>query len=122
MGILTEIDELSLTNLGGGAAYEKFAYALRDVLRNIQDPNTSHKDIRKIILEVGFAPYEDRSGADITINCTTKLVSLKGFASRVMIGRGASGQVEVRELLQADLFPKSDADNVYTIQKGENVR
>jgi len=121
MSLLTEIEEFNLLNAGGGAAFEKFAFALQDVLRNIQDPNTSFRDVRKINLEVTFKPYEDRSGADIVINCTQKLAPIVGFSSRVVIGRSCSGQVEIRELLQADLFPKpAAADNVYALQKGEN--
>ena len=38
---LTRGETVSLSNLGGGAAVEKFNDELVEVLRNIQDPNTS---------------------------------------------------------------------------------
>lgn len=122
MGFLTETEEFGLRNAGGGAAEEKFSHALQEVIRNMQDPNTSHKAARKVVLEVTFSPYEDRSGADIVINCKSTLAPIKAFPSHVLIGQGPNGKVEMRELLSGDLFPRSTADNVFQLQKGDVAR
>jgi hypothetical protein len=112
MAELTKIDTVSLDNLGGGAAVEKFNDELAEVLRNIQDPNTSSTAVREIKLTVSLKPAEDRASAGVTIATTKKLAPIKAFASQVFIGRGAAG-IEAREVIQNDLFPGVPAANVY---------
>jgi len=60
---LTKLETVSLDNLGGGAAVEKFNDELVEVLRNIQDPNTSPTAMREIKLTVSLKPAEDRASA-----------------------------------------------------------
>jgi hypothetical protein len=103
---LTKGETVSLDNIGGGAAVEKFNDALVEVLRNIQDPNTAPNAAREIKLTVTFKPAEDRGSAAVLIATSQKLAPLKTYKSQVFIGRGTTG-IEAREVIQDDLFPAS---------------
>ena len=67
-------DQLSLINLGGGAAVEQFQVELDRVLENIMDPNTGHTK-RAITMKVEFQPSTDRSTYNLRISCSSKLAA-----------------------------------------------
>jgi len=67
-------DQISLINLGGGAAVEKFQIELNQVLANIMDVNTDEGK-REIVLKVEFKPSRDRDACDIRIHCKSKLAA-----------------------------------------------
>jgi len=114
---LTKAETVSLQSLGGGALVEQFEYALLDVLRNIQDPNTSPSAAREIVMKATFKPPKDsRNVADIILNVTTKLAPNKSYSSRVYIGRGESG-IEAREVIQGALFPEAEPGKVVPMEK-----
>ena len=77
---------LNLSNLGGGAAAEKFDHELRRVIRNIMDPNTPATTKREITLKVIIAPSENRSWGAIEVTASCKLASDKPFATRAYFG------------------------------------
>jgi hypothetical protein len=78
---------LTLENLCGGAALELFQSELDKVLRNIQDPNTDAKAVRKVTLEVIFAPDDEREVGAVSVKASTKLSGLKAAKSQVYFGR-----------------------------------
>ena len=63
--------DLSLDELAGGALRERFVTALRDVLANIDDPNTDRKP-RKIVATITLEPNKDRSAIGIGVVVDTK--------------------------------------------------
>jgi len=101
-------EPLSFQNLGGGAAEEKFEQALKEVLANILDPNTRPTVAREVILRVKIKPSEDRTDADVIIDCQKKLASDKAYPTRIFIGRSIEGKPEAHEVNanQCNLFPK----------------
>lgn len=116
MGNVTLGEPLSFENMGCGAAEEKFEDALKKVLANILDPNTRPQTAREVILRVKIKPSEERTDADVTIDCQTKLASDKAFPTKIFIGRSVNGQPEAHEINanQVQLFPKQK-DNVAAI-------
>ncbi|MFH1012108.1 MAG: hypothetical protein V1784_12860 [bacterium] len=105
---LTLGEALSFQNLGGGAAEEKFEEGLKKVLANILDPNTRPQTAREIILRVKIKPSEERTDADVIIDCQTKLAADKVFPTKIFIGKDIKGQPEAHEVNanQYTLFPK----------------
>ena len=105
---LTLGEAMSFENLGGGAASEKFEEALKKVLTNILDPNTRPQTAREIILRVKIKPSEERTDADVIIDCQTKLASDKVFPTKIFIGKSLTGQPEAHEVNanQFELFPR----------------
>lgn len=121
MSPVTETEPLSFQNIGCGAAEEKFNAELARVLANIQDPNTSWKAKRKIVMEITFEPRaEDRIDINILIDVKAKLTADKPFLSRIFVGRTIGGRPEAHEINanQGKLFPKTK-DNVASIGAGK---
>jgi len=82
-----EKEEVSLSNLCGGAIEEVFQKEFAAVLANIADPNTPPEAKRKISLEFTIAPFEDRSGAQVTFACKSKTVPVEAVKGTVFLER-----------------------------------
>jgi len=107
-------EKVSLSNLAGGAAVERFDAELERVLENISSPETKIKKARKITLEVSIVPSADRSLGAISINCTSKLVGMEVFEHSVELVQEGRRQVAYqRKGRQGKLF---DDDNVTPIE------
>ncbi len=76
---------VTLENLGNGAIPEMFQAALNRVLKNIGDVNTEWKAKRSITIETGFAPFDDRSGADISLAVNVKLAQSRRASTRMFM-------------------------------------
>jgi len=79
--------EITLANLGGGAALERFSEELEKVLENILDVNTDAKKTRSITMTVAIKPTKERNQAAVGIACTSKLAPVETYATRAFIGR-----------------------------------
>jgi hypothetical protein len=84
----TEVaNELTLANLGSGAAVEKFNESLQLVIANILDPNTEARTKRKIVLEVTMVPDRDRDIGSVMVSCQAKLAPSVSFRTQAYIGK-----------------------------------
>lgn len=102
---------LNLESFADGALSEKMNIAYKEVLQNIQDPNTDYKKKRKISLELVFTSGEDRELTEVTIGASTKLVQPKAIATKIIIGTDGSGEVlatEYRKQLPGQSVMKVD--------------
>ena len=82
-----EAEEVSLSNLCGGAIEEVFQKEFASVLANIADVNTSAEAKRKITLEFTIHPFEDRSGAQVTFACKSRTVPTQEVKGTVFLQR-----------------------------------
>ncbi|HLZ08831.1 MAG TPA: hypothetical protein VKT80_09610 [Chloroflexota bacterium] len=82
-----EKEQVSLSNLCGGGIEEVFQREFAAVLANIADVNTDPEAKRKISLEFTIAPFEDRSGAQITFTCKSKTVPVDAVKGTVFLQR-----------------------------------
>lgn len=89
-------EKLSLLNLGGGAAIERFDDELQAVLDNISDPNTQESAAREVVLKVKITPKE-RSYAKVEIDCRSKLAPAEKYDTNVYIGVDTRGRSEAFE-------------------------
>jgi hypothetical protein len=80
-------EEVSLSNLCGGAIEEVFQREFAQVLANIADVNTDPEAKRKITLEFTILPFEDRSGAQVTFACKSKTVPVEAVKGTVFLER-----------------------------------
>ena len=102
----------TLTDIGRGAAVERFDIELQKVLDNIQDPNTDPKKARSVVLKFTITPDEDRGVGKYSIDAQAKLAPIKAHPGRVFLGRDKDGhgvaseehpaQVEMKEVMEAD--------------------
>ena len=58
------MDGLDLSNICAGSVPEVFERAVRELSKNLKDPNTEAEAKRKIVLEFSFKGYADRSGME----------------------------------------------------------
>ena len=75
---MEEQEQVSLENLDGGSAIERFNYELQKVIENIHDPNTIPEATRTVSLKVKIKPdKEDRGFAVVGIHVDSSLAPLK---------------------------------------------
>lgn len=107
-------EKVSLANLAGGAAVERFDAELARVLDNIADPNTKVKQARKIKLEVAIVPTEDRATGVLEIKASCSLAGLEPMGHSVELVQEGRKQVAYqRTAKQGELF-----ENVKPLTKG----
>ena len=111
--MLTNDQELNLSNIGNGAAVELFAIQLQKVLNNIMDINTVD-GAREINLKFKLLPNDRRDEIGIEISCSSKIGALEGFKTAAKIERASNGKPMANEYAgkQQTLF-----DNVTTLRK-----
>lgn len=64
---------INLETFAEGALAEKVNMALKEVLSNINDPNTEWKVKRKLIVDMTLTTGEDRELTEVNIVAKTKL-------------------------------------------------
>lgn len=104
---MAEIKPMKLSEIDHGAVDELWLAALSKVLENIDDPNTSWKDKRKITLEFTFSSDEERKVGKMEINCSTKIAGVKGVDLGVYFGRHEGRLAVVEAPKQESLFNQS---------------
>lgn len=88
---------INLEQFANGALAEKMNGALREVLENINDPNTDYKEKRKLTVELIFESSEDRELAIVRIKAKTKLAPNKPIETKLVIGTDGKGGVLASE-------------------------
>lgn len=106
-------EQISLANLKGGAAIEMFDRAMRQVIKNLADPNTEPKAKREITLKVTFQATEDRALVAMNVTCTPKLSSQRSLTTTALI---QAGQMIENKPRQIGIF----TDNVKPMERKQN--
>lgn len=106
---MAELPDVSLTNLMGGLAVERFDDEMKNVLKNIVDPNTPAKAKRSIKLEVTFKPDSDRGMGHIEIAVSSKLAPAEKVQTRVFIAMTRNGPVATEHNPNQPMLPEVQA-------------
>lgn len=89
---------LSLQDIAGGALQEKAQQAIKDVVENMQDPNTPWKNKREVVIKLAFSQNEDRDDAACEISVSKKLAQAKPIKTTFCIGKDLiNGRVYIEE-------------------------
>lgn len=119
----TEAQAVNLSNIGNGAAMERFDFELSKVMANIKDVNTDSGKKRSITLTVTFIPHGDRSGMQTVIDCTSKLASVPAYQAGAMFilkNKDGDFQAYSHDTRQEQLFNEPEAEpaaNVVSMTK-----
>lgn len=106
MGDVQSPQVVTLVTIADGAALELFHKALRDVLQNIDDPNTDAEARRSIVLQFNFTTDDERRMAPVEVKCSTKLAGIKGASTMLYVGRHHGELVAVEHNPKQELlFP-----------------
>lgn len=79
--------ELSLFNIVGGCADERFRRELALVMDNWIDANTEATTKRTITMEFSFLPFEDRSGSAVSLTVKSKMAAGDSVTGTVFLTR-----------------------------------
>ena len=105
-----EQEPIKLSNLCGGAVEEMFQRELKQVLENIADVNTDSGAQRKITLELVLAPFDDRSGAQVSFSVRSKTVPGEAAKGTLFLQRrGVSLTAFPHDPRQARMFSSEKA-------------
>lgn len=100
--------EVTVDNLAGGGASEMFTAAMQEIAANMQDPNTSERAKRKLVMVVEFRPTS-RDHAIAVINVQTKLAPAKDVSTPVYFGKRDGRAIAVGvDMRQGNLFDKEN--------------
>lgn len=89
--------EYSLDEFAGGALREQFNLAMREVMDNIANPNTSHKVKRGLGIAFQFITDDNRELVQVEFTVTPKLAAAKGVSTNIIISRGLDGRIKSGE-------------------------
>lgn len=73
--------------IAGGALQEKTNAAMREVVENMQNPNTPWKVKRQINIKIAFAQNEERDDCAVEVSVSTKLAPVSPVVTRMAIGK-----------------------------------
>ncbi len=93
-----KMDLIYLSEFAGGSLQEKADAAMREVLENMQNPNTPWKAERQINIKLSFEQNMERDDATVEVSVSTKLAPVSPVLTRMAIGRDLrDGKVYVEE-------------------------
>ena len=77
---------IELKDLVGGALQEQFSKAFDKVVENLQNPNTSYRNTRKITIELKFTQNEARDDVKCAVSVSEKLATQSPLETGFAIG------------------------------------
>src|SRR5208283_4354307 len=108
---MAQAPKVDLFTICRGAALQLFQNALDKVNANIKDPNTGINKKRTITLTFEFAPYGDRSGAEVICSVKEGLVGIQGVNASIYLKK-IDGQVQAftQDTSQIDMFDDTEVE------------
>lgn len=113
------MEHFNLEELAGGAFTEQINREIRNVMENIQDPNTEAKKPRKITATITFKPNDKRDFITTSVEAKPTLVPALGAVTAISAGKNLkTGEVEAVEI--GNQIPgQMSMDEVEAIQQEE---
>lgn len=95
----SSMEHFNLEELAGGAFTEQINREIRNVMENIQDPNTEAKKPRKITATITFKPNDKRDFITTSVEAKPTLVPALGAVTAISAGKNLkTGEVEAVEI------------------------
>lgn len=88
---------IDLEALADGAFAERTRQAIKEVMRNIADPNTEWKTKRKVTIDITFEAREDREVIECDVVAKPKLAPKKGIHTKFLLDKNLDGEVIASE-------------------------
>lgn len=79
--------DINLSKFGGGALQERFNREFEKVVKNMNDPNTSYKEARKVTITLTLKQDEYRNVCTCNCKVASKLAEPKTFDTNFGIGQ-----------------------------------
>lgn len=89
---------LSLDRICGGAVLERFRLAMRQILRNIMDPNTNPEKARTLTIKMTFKADKNRKNMKMQVSTNISLAPPEADETVMLIGQDLrTGTIEMSE-------------------------
>lgn len=113
---------LNLETLANGGFAERVNQAVKEVLDNIADPNTSWKDKRKVNIEMIFEAKEDRDVTHVDVVAKVKLAPRQSIHTKILIDRNYNGEIigaEFKKQIPGQTMMKVDNETGEILTTGQ---
>ena len=101
-------EELTLTNIKGGAVMESFDIRMAEVLENLADPNAGNAK-REITLKVAFAPDKNNPQIiNISASCKSNLAPDKDISTVAVLSSNSLFELQPN-MEQTEMFQEEPA-------------
>ena len=80
------MEHINLETFANGALSEQVNRAMEEVSKNIQNPNTAAKAVRKITVTIAFKPNDQRDFVATDVQTNTKLAPTLGAVTAMAMG------------------------------------
>lgn len=115
---------VDLNQLGNGGLQARFNREMEKVVRNLKDPNTPYKDVRKITITLTLKQDEARNAVQCTVDVQSKLAKSRSLDTSFGIGRNLeTDEVSIKEY-GSQIPGQMDMDDVLAAgeKNTENVK
>lgn len=128
---------ISFDRMCGSAVMENFTEELREIMRNIADPNTDPEKARTLTIKLTFKPDKGRRGIKATVLMDHKLAPRLANETMLLLGKNLrNGRIEMRELgdesqvistqekvvpVRAEVVPTAQEPRSYDPETGEII-
>ena len=80
---------VTLATFGSGALEEGFKEAIKEVAKNINDPNTEAEAVREINIKIKIKPTKTREAVVYEVHCNPKLAGQKSVPGFLFVSGNA---------------------------------
>jgi len=105
-------EKMSLNNLMGGAAAERFDFELSKVLKNIADPLTKATAKRALTMTITICPSKSRSFSTFSVNVGSKLAPMTQVESEFVMEENGEGGFIANELHMGQMPGQETFDDI----------
>jgi hypothetical protein len=95
--------QVTLDSICGGALKELFDREMKNVSKNIADPNIPAKTKRVIAIKIEFLPQDDRKYGHVNIDVATRLPGVKRATAPIWFGKDNNGPTAFQNDPQLEL-------------------
>jgi hypothetical protein len=111
-GSITEIEmnsNVRLSEIKEGAVEEMYQRALKQVLENVEDPNTDAKTERTILIKLKLKPTPDRSILMVDVQVNSKIAASNPVQTSFLV-KTERGRLFAHEPIQEQMFKDKSAN------------
>ena len=113
---------MNFNEVAMGALAEKLNMSLEEVVKNLLDPNTDFKKMRKLTIAMKFSTDDTRELSNMEVETKTTLAPTLPVATKMLIGRDIdTGQVVAKEWNNQIKGQVGAEEVIEVIKTNENV-
>lgn len=122
---------IDLGSIGNGGLQERFNREMEKVVKNMKDPNTPYKDVRKVTITLTMKQNEERTAVQCSCEVSSKLAKARTFDTSFGIGKNhETGEYLMKEygsqipgqLDMGDVMPAAGGDGTEKVKDFKKLK